>query len=141
MDLSAFLAENAVQVENVKYIVSERFLDPQGNPVPWEIRCLTSAEDEALRKLCIRRVPVEGKRSQFTSELDLELYAGKLAAACTVFPNLNDRALQDSYRVMGAENLLKTMLTAGEYDGYLEKIQQVCGFGQGIQEEVEQAKN
>ena len=61
--------------------------------------------------------------------------------ACTVFPNLNDKELQDSYKVMGADALLKTMLTPGEYAEYLTKIQEVCGFDTTMQDEVDEAKN
>jgi hypothetical protein len=69
------------------------------------------------------------------------MYLGKLAVACTVFPNLNAKELQDSYKVMGAEALLKAMLTPGEYASYVEKVQEVCGFSTPIEEEIEEAKN
>ena len=128
MSLSAFLAENAVPVENIKFVASKRFLGEDGNPIPWEIKTITGTEDEALRKSCAK-------------ETDYDLYLGKLAVACTVFPNLNDKELQDSYKVMGADALLKTMLTPGEYAEYLTKIQEVCGFDTTMQDEVDEAKN
>lgn len=141
MSLSAFLAENAEKVENVQFVVSKRFKDENGNPVPWEIRPITGNDDETIRKTCVKRVQVPGKRNQFTQETDYNMYLGKLAVACVVFPNLNDQELQDSYKVMGAEALLKTMLTPGEYADLLTKIQEVCGFDTTLQEDVEAAKN
>ena len=141
MDLSAFLAENAQPVEKVEYIVSTRFRDAEGNPVPWTVRTISSEEDERLRKACRRRVPVPGKKNQYTTETDYDQYLGKLLVACTVEPNLNAAELQDSYHVMGAENLLKAMLTAGEYANYAEKVQEVCGFDVSLQDEVDEAKN
>ncbi len=69
------------------------------------------------------------------------MYLGKLAVACTVFPDLNSKELQDSYKVMGAETLLKTMLTPGEYADYISKVQEVCGFDASLQEDVDTAKN
>ena len=128
MSLSAFLAENALSVENVKFVASKRFLsdelDDKGKrkPMEWEIKAITGTEDEALRKSCAKRFPVPGKKNQYQKETDYDLYLGKLAVACTVFPNLNDKELQDSYKVMGAEALLKTMLTPGEYADYLTKV-------------------
>ena len=95
MSLSAFLAENAVPVENIKFVASKRFLGEDGNPIPWEIKTITGTEDEALRKSCAKRVPVPGKKNQYQKETDYDLYLGKLAVACTVFPNLNDKELQD----------------------------------------------
>ena len=141
MDLSAFLAENAQPVENVEYVVSTRFRDVEGNPIPWVIRTISSREDEELRKACRKQVRVPGKKNQFTSETDFDQYLGKLLVACTVEPNLRDETLQDSYHVMGAENLLKAMLTAGEYANYAEKVQEICGFDVSLQEEVDEAKN
>lgn len=140
MSLSAFLAENALPIENIKYAASPRFVE-DGKPVEWEIKAITSTEDEGLRKACTKRVPVPGKKNMFQRETDYDLYLGKLAVACTVYPDLNDAALQDSYHVMGAETLLKTMLTPGEYADYLAKIQEVCGFDTSMEEEVEEAKN
>lgn len=140
-NLSAFLSQNAVKVENVNYIASKRFIDEEGKPIPWEITAITSEEDEALRKACLKRVQVPGKKGQFTQETDFNAYLGKLAAKCTVFPNLNDAEIQNSYSVMGAEQLIKVMLTPGEYAEYLNKIQEVNGFETTMEELVEEAKN
>lgn len=141
MSLSAFLADNALPVENVRYITSKRFRDENGKPIAWEIRAITGTEDESIRKACTKRVPVPGKKNQYQRETDGDAYVGKLAAACTVYPNLNDKELQDSYHVMGAEELLKTMLTPGEYTDYVQKVQEVCGFEVSLQDEVDEAKN
>lgn len=140
-NLSSFLAQNALKVENIRYAPSKRFVDENGEPVLWEIRCIDSFEDEMLRKSCTKRVPVSGRRGQFTQEIDYNLYLGKLAAACTVYPNLDDAELQNSYGVMGADTLLKTMLTPGEYADYLMKVQEVNGFDVTFEEMVDEAKN
>ena len=44
-DLSCFLAQNAVKAENVKHVVSRRFLDKAGRPMEWEIQSITSTEE------------------------------------------------------------------------------------------------
>ena len=164
MNLSTFLAKNALKVENIKFVASTRFLsddpelDERGNPIvigksadgkptykmkpiEWELKTITGTEDEAVRKSCAKRVPIPGKNNQYQRETDYDMYLGKLAVACTVFPNLADADLQNSYGVMGAENLLKTMLTPGEYADYLTKVQEVCGFDNTLQDEVDEAKN
>ena len=130
-----------MKVENVKHVVSKRFVDEKGEPIPWELCCITSEEDEAIRKACTKRVPIPGKKNQYTQEIDYNLYLGKLAARCTVFPNLNDKELQDSYGVMGADALLKKMLKPGEYADYLQKVQEVNGFEVTFEDAVEEAKN
>ena len=69
-NLTAFLAQNAKQVENVKLVVSDRFTDEDGKPLEWEVRCISSREDETLRRDCQYRVQVPGKRGSFRQEFD-----------------------------------------------------------------------
>lgn len=54
---------------------------------------------------------------------------------------MDDAELQNSYGVMGADALLKVMLTPGEYADYLTKIQEVNGFDISFDEKVDEAKN
>lgn len=139
-ELSAFLMCNAEKVENVQFAVSDRFSDESG-PICWEIRCISSAEDEELRKACTRRMPSPRGKGMYTNETDINLYLGKMAALATVYPDLRDSALQDSYGVMGADSLLKAMLTPGEYAEYLARVQEVCGFDRSFPELVDEVKN
>ena len=139
--LSAFLYQNVKQDEKIKYIASKRFLDEKQKPIEWELTSVSSDEDEAIRKACTRKVQVPGKKNQYLPETDYDAYLGKLAARCTVFPNLNDSELQDSYGVMGADTLLKKMLKPGEYQEYLKKVQEVNGFDATMEDLVEEAKN
>lgn len=141
MDMRLFMAGNALPEEKVKFVASKRFQDAKGKPVEWEIVSITTEEDEAIRKACIKRVPMPGKRRQFTNEVDYDLYLGKLAARCTVFPDLKDKALQDSYQVIGEDALLKKMLKPGEYAEYLLKVQAISGFDEDFEETVDDAKN
>lgn len=64
-NLSAFLVQNVEKTENIKYVVSKRFLDGNQKPIEWEVRCVTSSEDEELRRNCTKRVRVPGKKNQF----------------------------------------------------------------------------
>lgn len=122
-------------------MASQRFVDENQKPIEWEIKTISSREDENLRKTAMRKVQVAGKRGQYTQEIDTNKYIGLLACTCTVFPNLNDANLQDSYGVMSADELLKAMLLPGEYADYLMKVQEICGFDKSTQELVDEAKN
>lgn len=140
-NLTAFLAQNAKKIDNVTFIASDRFVDPDtGEAMPWEICCITAAENAGLRKACMRTIPVPGRKGQFTQDFDANAYLAKVAVRCTVFPNLNDAELQQSYSVMGAEQLITTMLTPAEFEDYSTKVLQVNGFQSG-DEMVEEAKN
>ena len=80
-DFRAFLAENAIKADNVKCVVSERFLDANK-----ELRTLTSDENAALVKSCKRKSePTAGNREVHTYT-DGDAYNAKLVAACVVYP-------------------------------------------------------
>lgn len=138
-ELSCFLAGNVEKRENKKVVVSERFKD-KGKPVEWEIRSISAEEDEAIRKLCTKKVQVVGKKNQFTSEFDANGYLSKLAAKAVVFPDLNNAELQNSYGVMGAEALIKTMLYKDEFDRLTECLIENTQT-EDINELVDEAKN
>ena len=140
-NLTAFLSQNAVAVENTKMVVSKRFLDENKKPIAWEVRALNAGEDEDIRKSATRKIPVPGRRGQYQPETDINLYLARMAAACTVFPNLMDAELQDSYKVKTPEDLLRAMLTSGEYAEYLQTIQGMNGYDTSTEELVDEAKN
>lgn len=141
-DFSCFLKGNALSVENVKYAASKRFINPKTKkPMDWEIKPIETVIDEQLRKECTKKIPVAGKRGQYTMDLDTDKYLGKMCAACVVFPNLNSAELQDSYGVKDSDTLLKTMLTAGEYMELKAKVAEVNGYDVSMDELVEDAKN
>ena len=137
---SAFMAGNAVKNETVKHVASKRFVE-KGKPIAWEIKAIDSDLDEALRKDCTKRVPIVGKRGQYNQETDTDKYIGKMCVACTVYPNLNDVELQDSYGVKSADALLKKMLLPGEYTEYKAKVMEVNGYDMSMEELVDEAKN
>jgi len=42
---------------------------------------------------------------------------------------------------MGMDNLLRAMLTPGEYADFLREVQKICGFDTPFDQLVEEAKN
>lgn len=140
-NLSAFLAGNAIQEGNVKYVASRRFVGEDKKAMEWEIKSITSEEDDDIRKQFTKKVLIPKTKNQYMQDFDVNGYLGVMAARCTVFPNLNDAELQDSYKVMGADKLLKVMLKPGEYQDYLKKVQEVNGYDVPLDEVVKEAKN
>ncbi len=138
MSLSSFFKEAALPVEEREIIISTRFVDKSGSPIPWRIRGVSEARNTALRDECTRR-SVDKKTKRVESTFDGNRYYALLAAESVVFPDLRDAELQKSYDVMGADKLLGVMLTAGEFARLSEAVQESSGFD--IQEAIEEAKN
>ena len=138
--LSAFFQENVEQPKNVKVVASKRFKDSKGKPIEWEIKAISSRENEELKKQATKRVPIAGRKNQYMPELDAARYQILVCAACTVYPNLNDSELQDSWKVMCAEELLTALLLPGELTEYSQKVLEINGF-ETEDDLVEEAKN
>lgn len=138
--LSAFLKPNVEQVANVRFAPSPRFKGEDGKPVEWEIRCISADEYARIRSSYFRQEPVPGKKGQFTQRFDTYAFQAKVCARCTVFPDLTDAGLQDSWGVAKPEELVGALLIGGEFDDYVAKVFQANGF-QTEEELAEEAKN
>lgn len=136
--LSVFLAQNAEKVKIVKYAATSRIKE-DGKPVEWEIGCITGAEDAALRAECTQQVQV--RKHQYRDVFDANGYIARLAARCTLYPDLSDAELQKSYGVQDPVSLLTTMLTPGEFSEYAAKVQEVNGFDMPMEDKKDEAKN
>ncbi len=138
MNFKEFMLQNAIKVENEKFVVSDRFLDEEQKPMEWELKTLTRIEEEAIIRDCYRPKTNNGRT---VMELDEILYQGKITASCVLYPELHNKELQDSYRTMSNDQLLKTMLTAKEYLGLQIKLNTMGRKATTLNEKVEQAKN
>lgn len=135
-ELTAFLKQNKQERATIKIAASESFRNADGSLLLWEIRPLKSKEAENIRMQCTS-MSKKGER-----KIDTEKFNRMVAAKCTVFPNLDDKDLQDSYGVMGAENLIQEMLDVdGEYQEYIKKILDISGYDKTMEDLVEEAKN
>lgn len=141
-DLSRFLKKNKVTKENLRIPATRSLVDEGGSPLLWEVRPLTTREDNAIRDESTVDVPVTGKPGLYRPKLNTNKYLAKMATACVVYPNLNDKGLQDSYGVMGADQLLLELIDdPGEYNEFMGRLQQYHGFTESFQEKVDEAKN
>lgn len=140
-NLQAFFAQNVEKVGLEEHVVSERFKDEKGNPIPWKFGAIDGEVDTANRKASTTRKPVPGKKGLYMPETDTDLYLLKNAVSTIKFPDLNNAELQSSYGVMGAEALLQKMLLPGEFTKVKQIVQEVNGFDVGMDELVEEAKN
>lgn len=121
MDLNAFLKQNVLPPAREELALSARFSDKSGEPALFLLEGISEEENAALRLSCCRK-----ERGSIVH--DRERYLKKLAAACVRVPDLKDAALQASWGVLGEEELLSKMLTAGEFARLLEAAERVCGF-------------
>ena len=121
-NLNAFL-HPAQTTEVCEIIVSRRFLDADGRPVPFKVRPLTQEENDALTRRCMRSAKVNGQ----------------LVVAATVEPDFRSEELCKAYSTMDPLEVPGRMLLAGEYGRLSKEIMRLSGFAEDDLEE--QAKN
>lgn len=131
--LSAFL--NPVKVENKKVIISNRFVDENKNPVPFEIRPITQEEN---KKLINKNTKRDKKGLEVFNRGE---YLAELTATAVVFPDLNNAELQKCYNCLGATSLIQKMLLVGEFAELANQVQLISGLDEDINRDIEEAKN
>lgn len=135
MSLESFMIKE--EIKEVEYVASKRFKNEEGQAEAWKLKSITADENDAIRKDCYKQIQV-GKRMK--TEFDTVKYLELLADKCIVYPDLHDVKLQDFYKEMDAIKVLKKhLLTPGEYDDLMQKIQEINGYS--IEDAVEEAKN
>ncbi len=139
-DFKCFMAGNAIKAENKKYVASQRFIDENNQPVEWELRVVPNDEVEQITKSC-RKKEFNRATRETTYTTDPNKFNLALVCASVVYPPLNNAELQDSYKVVGAEELVKTMLTPGELSDLVSAVSEVCGYQTDMADKIKTAKN
>jgi hypothetical protein len=134
-NFTRFMKQNKTARANTTFPATKSLTDEKGGVLNWEIKPVTTKQDEAIRDSCTSGAG--GKE-----RLDISKYLGKLAAAAVLYPDLYDAELQDSYGVKTPEDLLKEMLdTPSEYNDFVVFVQKYNGFDVTINEKIEEVKN
>lgn len=120
-------------------ILSTRFKDKAGNPVPFRIKPITGEENDALIKKCTIRTKEKGRE---VKKFDSTRYNRALVVAATVFPDFRDATLCEAYGVVDPELLVTKMLLIGEYQKLSEEILLLSGLDdESAEDTLEEAKN
>lgn len=123
-NLSAFLHPVTTQEEK-EVIISNRFQDEKGQPVPFKIRALTQEENDRITKQATRRVKVNGQQ---VDQLDSVDFSRRMVVAATLEPDFQSKELCDAYGVLDPLLVPGKMLLSGEYARLLREITALSGF-------------
>lgn len=141
-DLHAFLKKNKKEAAEVEYAPTKAFVDEKGHALKWKFKAITSEQFDEITEKCTREIPIPGKRGQYKRNVDANLLNRRMICECTVFPDLQNAELQDSYGVKTPEELLQQLVSnPGEYADLLAFVSRLCGFDTSLEDKVDQAKN
>ena len=122
--LSAFLHPVTTQEEK-EVVISKRFQDENGNPVPFKIRALAQEENDQITKQATRQIKVNG---QPVEKVDSADYTRRMIVAATVEPDFRSKELCDAYGVLDPLLVPSKMLLSGEYAALGRAIMSLSGF-------------
>lgn len=138
--MDVFMKGKAKQVVEEEVIVSKRYLDENGAPVPFVVRAIDTKRIEELQDECTKIIMKKGKK--IGEEMDWKRFANRLAVESTVYPNFKDQELLNSYGLVDPCDLIKEILNVGgEYVELISAVQRVNGFDEDFEDLVEEAKN
>ena len=137
-----FMKANKTVKENGFYAATKSLCDENGKPLEWELRHITTKDNERIREDCSKEIPVPGKPNLYRVKTNISLYVQKMITASVVMPDLYDKELQDSYGVVTPEELLLAMVDdPGEYNDLAAFVQKFQGFNTSFEDKVDEAKN
>ncbi len=140
--LSAFFKNNKKVKPNAFYPATKSLTDVDGKALEWEIKAISTKDNEAIREECMVEVPVKGKPHQVQFKLNSRAYLAKLIVKTVVFPDLYDKDLQDSYGVRTPEELVMELVdNPREYNELVGFIQDHSGLNETKADKVAKAKN
>ena len=122
--LKGFLQPSPME-ETKEVIISDRFKDENGKPLPFKLRKIDSETSESLMKRCRRKERVNG---QIITEVDNAKYTKLLVLACVVSPNFKDSEMCDFYKVINPEDVPSRMLSIGEFSRLSDEIMKFNDF-------------
>ena len=121
--LSAFL-HPVTEKKEKEVVISDRFQDEKGNPIPFKIRSLSQEENESLMKKA-RRVRKTGQEEFNSAE-----YMRYLVVAATVEPDFSSKEVCDHFGVIDPSLVPGKMLLSGEYSLLVREITNLSGLNQ-----------
>lgn len=122
-NLNYFMPEVAKgKRENFEIVVSDRFVDEDGNPVVWTFRLLSAKEIDELKNAAIV------KKNKSLLKVDTKKLIVDTISETIIYPNLKSEELQNAYGAMNISELLDKMLEGREYERFTDKLMKAQGF-------------
>ncbi|WP_018213745.1 phage tail assembly chaperone [Desulfitobacterium hafniense] len=135
-DLQDFLMDSFEEAEPI-----ERRVSLGGKEKIMKFKPISAATGDEIRRSCRKTTFHKGQR---LVETDQDAFVAKLTIETTTVPDFKSQELQQSWGVLGAENLLKAMKTKmkdGEYATFSNIVSEVNGYDKSMNDLVEEAKN
>lgn len=123
--LSAFLHPAAFEEERL-VAISDRFVDEEGNPVPFRIRALTQEDIDSCNRMPAKQASGRNGAQAFPDPAE---FSRRMVLAAVVEPDFSSKELCEAYGVADPMLVPGRMLLPGEYTRLLRAITDLAGLG------------
>ncbi|BBP90930.1 phage-like element PBSX protein XkdN [Bacillus safensis] len=139
-DLSFFMPGQTTEAEEVKSIISKRFVDKEGKVIPFVFKAITTERIDELEKENTTFKNVKGRGR--VKDLDSQRFFTYIAVESTIYPDFKSKELREAYGTQDPVEVAKRVLSVGgEYANWLNKAIEVNGFEDEIEDLETEAKN
>jgi hypothetical protein len=119
-------------------VISDRFVDDEGNPLPFKLRSLTQERIRDLTRRSNRERVVNGKK---TTELDADLFIARCLVESCIQPDFKDVEICHTYGTEDPLEVPQKMLLVGEYNKLGQVFMELNGISSGDFDLGEVSKN
>ncbi len=111
-NLKAFLKPLYTE-KTIEVVISDRFVDDKGDPVPFKLKTLTQEEIATITRRSTHEKAIGGQRVQ---ELDRNEFVNRCIVASCIEPDMKDKELCNAYGTEDPVQLPQKMLLGSEYN-------------------------
>jgi hypothetical protein len=111
----------------IELVLSDRFKDEDGNPVPIVMKSLTQEQLNAIAQQSTKQKKVGGK---VVSEVDASEHLNRCLIASVVFPDLTNTELCQRYGTMDPVLLPSRLFLVDEYEKLARAFAELNGMSQ-----------
>lgn len=122
--LEAFLNPTYTE-KTIKVVISDRFVDEGGKPIPFILKALPQETVEAIAKRSKVEETIDGRKVKVT---DKYLHVNRCLVESVVFPDFKNKELCERYGTIDPVDLPKKMLFASEYERLVQEYLNLNGI-------------
>ncbi|MDN8592022.1 phage portal protein [Paenibacillus sp. 11B] len=139
-NMAFFMKGKAKEVPEEEVIITQRYKDDEGKPIPFIMKALSTQRMDELEADCTKPEFKKGKR--VGEKLDNKRFSLRIAVESTVYPDFRNAELLASYGLTDPVDLAKSILSVGgEYAEWMQAANRINGFDDSEDDLIDDVKN
>lgn len=139
-NMAFFMKGKAAEVKEEEVIITRRYKDEKGEPIPFVMKPLSTKRIDELEAECTKPEFKKGKK--VGEKLDSKRFSLRIAIESTVYPDFRSTELLESYGLADPVDVARAVLSVGgEYMEWLQAANRINGFDESDDDLIDEVKN